>query len=177
MVRWLRSFLAATVTTCTSYCLCGLPWIAPCKPCATGTEEACRSIGRSYNFKKFQCALNEEYNDLASLFFNTNATDIIRNHYSAGTDDFHFSSMLVFFGASYFLGIFSYGLALPVWSFCASCFNWCSLWPPDCRHVDWVTVNFRSWPFCCSWLCSSSWWINENDRLSLCYCAGSLELF
>jgi chloride channel 7 len=54
-----------------------------------------------------------EYNDLASLFFNTN-DDTIRNLYSADTDDeFHFSSMLVFFGASYFLGIFSYGLALP----------------------------------------------------------------
>lgn len=107
-----KLLLAATVTTCTSCCLFGLPWIASCKPCPTGTEEACPSIGRSGNFKKFQCAMNE-YNDLASLFFNTN-DDTIRNLYSAGTDDeFHFSSMLIFFGASYFLGIFSYGLALP----------------------------------------------------------------
>ncbi|GJN01548.1 hypothetical protein PR202_ga18822 [Eleusine coracana subsp. coracana] len=107
-----KLLLAATVTTCTSCCLFGLPWIASCKPCPSGTEEACPSIGRSGNFKKFQCAM-DEYNDLASLFFNTN-DDTIRNLYSAGTDDeFHFSSMLVFFGASYFLGIFSYGLALP----------------------------------------------------------------
>ncbi|KAL6844057.1 hypothetical protein ACP4OV_025730 [Aristida adscensionis] len=107
-----KLLLAATVTVCTSCCLFGLPWIASCKPCPTDTEEACPSIGRSGNFKKFQCAMNE-YNDLASLFFNTN-DDTIRNLYSAGTDDeFHISSILVFFAASYFLGIFSYGLALP----------------------------------------------------------------
>ncbi|CAN6250378.1 unnamed protein product [Urochloa humidicola] len=107
-----KLLLAATVTVCTSCCLFGLPWIASCKPCPTDSEEACPSIGRSGNFKKFQCAMNE-YNDLASLFFNTN-DDTIRNLYSAGTDDeFHISSILVFFAASYFLGIFSYGLALP----------------------------------------------------------------
>ncbi|KAG8066458.1 hypothetical protein GUJ93_ZPchr0004g40047 [Zizania palustris] len=107
-----KLLLAAVVTICTSCCLFGLPWIASCKPCPSDTEEACPSIGRSGNFKKFQCAMNE-YNDLASLFFNTN-DDTIRNLYSAGTDDeFHISSILVFFVASYFLGIFSYGLALP----------------------------------------------------------------
>ncbi|XP_062185782.1 putative chloride channel-like protein CLC-g isoform X2 [Phragmites australis] len=107
-----KLLLAATVTVCTSCCLFGLPWIASCKTCPADTEEACPSIGRSGNFKKFQCAMNE-YNDLASLFFNTN-DDTIRNLYSAGTDDeFHISSILVFFVASYFLGIFSYGLALP----------------------------------------------------------------
>ncbi|XP_072150949.1 putative chloride channel-like protein CLC-g isoform X3 [Setaria viridis] len=107
-----KLLLAATVTVCTSCCLFGLPWVASCKPCPTNTEEACPSIGRSGNFKKFQCGMNE-YNDLASLFFNTN-DDTIRNLYSAGTDDeFHISSILVFFAASYFLGIFSYGLALP----------------------------------------------------------------
>ncbi|XP_040379348.1 putative chloride channel-like protein CLC-g [Oryza brachyantha] len=107
-----KLLLAAVVTICTSCCLFGLPWIASCKPCPSDTEEACPSIGRSGNFKKYQCAMNE-YNDLASLFFNTN-DDTIRNLYSAGTDDeFHISSILIFFGASYFLGIFSYGLALP----------------------------------------------------------------
>ncbi|CAL5025131.1 unnamed protein product [Urochloa decumbens] len=107
-----KLLLAATVTVCTSCCLFGLPWIASCKACPTDSEEACPSIGRSGNFKKFQCGMTE-YNDLASLFFNTN-DDTIRNLYSAGTDDeFHMSSILVFFAASYFLGIFSYGLALP----------------------------------------------------------------
>jgi hypothetical protein len=113
-VRRPRSFLAATITTCTSCCLCGLPWIACCKPCPTGTEEACPSIGQSDNFKMY----------LASLFFNTN-NDTIRNLYSAGTDDeFHFSSMPVFFGASYFLGIFFSYIwpCFAVWSFCAGYF-------------------------------------------------------
>uniref|UniRef100_A0ACD5UGE3 Uncharacterized protein n=1 Tax=Avena sativa TaxID=4498 RepID=A0ACD5UGE3_AVESA len=107
-----KLLLAATVTICTSCCIFGLPWLDACKPCPADSEEACPSIGRSGNFKKFQCQPGE-YNDLASLFFNTN-DDTIRNLYSSGTDhEFHLSSILLFFLASYFLGIFSYGLALP----------------------------------------------------------------
>ncbi|XP_047062627.1 putative chloride channel-like protein CLC-g isoform X1 [Lolium rigidum] len=107
-----KLLLAATVTICTSCCLFGLPWLAACKPCPIDSEEACPSIGRSGNFKKFQCQMGN-YNDLASLLFNTN-DDTIRNLYSSGTDhEFHLSSILLFFLASYFLGIFSYGLALP----------------------------------------------------------------
>ncbi|KAI5010214.1 hypothetical protein ZWY2020_012351, partial [Hordeum vulgare] len=110
--RTYRLLLAATVSICTSCCLFGLPWLAACKPCPADSREACPSIGRSGNFKKFQCPMHN-YNDLASLFFNTN-DDTIRNLYSNGTDhEFHITSILVFFIASYFLGIFSYGLALP----------------------------------------------------------------
>ncbi|XP_042427985.1 putative chloride channel-like protein CLC-g [Zingiber officinale] len=107
-----KFFLAASVSIFTSCCLFGLPWLASCKPCPAGLSEACPSIGRSGNFKKFQCA-PDHYNDLASLFFNTN-DDTIRNLYSAGTDNvFQKSSVLLFFVTSYFLGIISYGLAVP----------------------------------------------------------------
>ncbi|CAL9045809.1 putative chloride channel-like protein CLC-g [Musa acuminata AAA Group] len=107
-----KLLLAASVSIFTSCCLFGLPWLASCKPCPAGLSEACPSIGRSGNFKKFQCA-PDHYNDLASLFFNTN-DDAIRNLYSAGTDNvFQKSSVFLFFIASYFLGIISYGLAVP----------------------------------------------------------------
>ncbi|XP_072980584.1 putative chloride channel-like protein CLC-g isoform X1 [Typha angustifolia] len=107
-----KLLLAATVSICTSCCLFGLPWLASCRPCPAGLSEACPSIGRSGNFKKFQCP-PDHYNDLASLFFNTN-DDTIRNLYSAGTDNvFQISSILLFFVTSYFLGIISYGIAAP----------------------------------------------------------------
>lgn len=107
-----KLLLAAFVSICTSCCLFGLPWFASCRPCPAGLSEPCPSIGRSGNFKKFQCP-PDHYNDLASLFFNTN-DDTIRNLYSAGTDNvFNTYSVLLFFVTSYFLGIFSYGLVLP----------------------------------------------------------------
>ncbi|KAJ4761261.1 Chloride channel protein [Rhynchospora pubera] len=107
-----KLLLAATLSICTSFCIFCLPWLATCKPCPADAAEACPSIGRSGNFKKYQCPPGH-YNDLASLFFNTN-DDTIRNLYSAGTDDvFQPSSIITFFVASYFLGILSYGIAAP----------------------------------------------------------------
>jgi hypothetical protein len=101
--RVYKLMLAATLSICTSCCLFCLPWLAACKPCPADAAEACPSIGRSGNFKKYQCAPGH-YNDLASLFFNTN-DDTIRNLYSAGTDyEFQPSSIIIFFVASYFLG-------------------------------------------------------------------------
>lgn len=112
--RHAYKFLLATCGSIfTSCCLFGLPWLASCRPCPAGISEACPSIGRSGNFKKFQCA-PDHYNDLASLFFNTN-DDTIRNLYSAGTDSaFNKNSILLFFVTSYFLGILSYGLVAPL---------------------------------------------------------------
>lgn len=110
--RAYKLFLAACVSIFTSCCLFGLPWLASCRPCPGGISEACPTIGRSGNFKKFQCA-PDHYNDLASLFFNTN-DDTIRNLFSAGTDmAFNKYSILLFFVTSYFLGIVSYGLVAP----------------------------------------------------------------
>lgn len=107
-----KLLLAGGVSILTSCCLFGLPWLASCRPCPTGLKEACPSIGRSGNFKKFQCA-PDHYNDLASLFFNTN-DDTIRNLYSAGTDDvFTNFSIILFFVTSFFLGIVSYGVVAP----------------------------------------------------------------
>lgn len=100
------------VSVFTSCCLFGLPWLAPCTPCPIESLEACPTIGRSGNYKKFQCPPGH-YNDLASLFFNTN-DDAIRNLFSAGTNnEFHDLSILLFLFTSYFLGILSYGIVAP----------------------------------------------------------------
>lgn len=107
-----KLLLASTVSIFTSCCYFGLPWIAKCIPCPEGLDETCPTIGRSGNFKKFQCPPGH-YNDLASLFFNT-SDDAIRNLFSSGTkSEFHVSSILLFFSAVYVLAIFSYGIAVP----------------------------------------------------------------
>ncbi|KAK9697989.1 hypothetical protein RND81_08G075000 [Saponaria officinalis] len=104
--------LACSLSIFTSCLLFGLPWLATCQPCPAGSSEACPTIGRSGNFKKFQCSPSH-YNDLASLIFNTN-DDAIRNLFRHSTDsEFHGTTMLIFFVTCFFLSIMSYGLVVP----------------------------------------------------------------
>ncbi|XP_057769106.1 putative chloride channel-like protein CLC-g isoform X2 [Salvia miltiorrhiza] len=108
----LRILLACSLSIFTSCLLFGLPWLASCRSCPSDPSEPCPTIGRSGNYKKFQCPPGY-YNDLASLFFNTN-DDAIKNLFSKGTDsEFQRSSMLIFFAACFFLSIFSYGIVAP----------------------------------------------------------------
>ncbi|BFG40156.1 hypothetical protein CerSpe_264300 [Prunus speciosa] len=107
-----KILIACTISMFTSCLLFGLPWLASCRPCPADAAEACPTIGRSGNFKKFQCPPGH-YNDLASLIFNTN-DDAIRNLFSKNTDsEFHFSSIIIFFVTCFFLSIFSYGVVAP----------------------------------------------------------------
>ncbi|MBA0863653.1 hypothetical protein Goshw_024024 [Gossypium schwendimanii] len=72
----------------------------------------CPNTDVSGNYKSFQCPPGH-YNDLASLFLNTN-DDAIRNLLSTNTvKEFHISSLFIFFVAVYCLGIITYGIAIP----------------------------------------------------------------
>ncbi|XP_030468779.2 putative chloride channel-like protein CLC-g [Syzygium oleosum] len=104
--------LACWISIFTSCLLFGLPWLASCRVCPIDAGEACPTIGRSGNYKKFQCPPGH-YNDLASLIFNTN-DDAIKNLFSKGTDDeFQYSSIIIFFVTCFFLSILSYGIVAP----------------------------------------------------------------
>jgi chloride channel 7 len=73
--------------------------------------DQCPTIGRSGNYKNFQCLPNR-FNDLASLFTTTN-DDAIRNLFSSGSDkEFHLSTLMIFFAAIYYLGIVTYGIVV-----------------------------------------------------------------
>uniref|UniRef100_A0A9I9DCW1 CBS domain-containing protein n=1 Tax=Cucumis melo TaxID=3656 RepID=A0A9I9DCW1_CUCME len=97
------------LTTCVSF---GLPWLSQCLPCPTDLDDQCPTVGRSGNYKNFQCPPGH-YNDLASLFFNTN-DDAIRNLFTSANDKhFQLSSLFVFFVSIYCLGIITYGIAVP----------------------------------------------------------------
>ncbi|KAG4144093.1 hypothetical protein ERO13_D05G015000v2 [Gossypium hirsutum] len=50
-----KIFIACTISIFTSCLLFGLPWLASCQPCPLDSTEDCPTIGRSGNYKKFQC--------------------------------------------------------------------------------------------------------------------------
>ncbi|KAH6814824.1 chloride channel C [Perilla frutescens var. frutescens] len=107
-----KMMLVAVVSLVTSCFAYGLPWLARCAPCPSGTEKECPTIGRSGNYKSFQCEPGH-YNDLASLFLNT-CDDAIRNLISSrNRNEFHISTLFIFFFGTYFLGIVTYGIAVP----------------------------------------------------------------
>ncbi|KAL2254274.1 chloride channel protein CLC-c [Sesamum indicum] len=107
-----KILLVITISLLTSCCAFGLPWLVQCTPCPSGFENECPTIGRSGNYKNFQCQPGH-YNDLASLFFNTN-DDAIRNLFSPRhRKQFQISTLLIFFVGTYFLGVITYGIAIP----------------------------------------------------------------
>ncbi|KAF3659606.1 Chloride channel protein CLC-c [Capsicum annuum] len=107
-----KIMLVMTISILSSLCSYGLPWFASCTPCPVGLEEKCPTVGRSGNYKNFQCP-SGHYNDLASLFMNTN-DDAIRNLLSAeNSNEFHLSTLFVFFAGVYCLGVITYGIAIP----------------------------------------------------------------
>lgn len=107
-----KILLVVTISLLTSCCSYGLPWLSPCIPCPHHLEDHCPTIGRSGNYKNFQCP-PKHYNGLASLFFSTN-DDAIRNLLSSSSDgEFHLSTLFGFFVAVYCLGIVTYGIAVP----------------------------------------------------------------
>ncbi|KAK8948908.1 Chloride channel protein CLC-c [Platanthera zijinensis] len=107
-----KILLTITISLVTSCCSYGLPWLVSCTPCPTDVQDQCPTIGRSGNFKNFQCP-SGHYNDLASLFLNTN-DDAIRNLFSSGTDnEYYISTLLIFFASVCFLGLITYGIAVP----------------------------------------------------------------
>ncbi|GMI97651.1 chloride channel G [Hibiscus trionum] len=104
--------IACTISIFTSFLLFGLPWLASCQPCPSDAPEACPTIGRSGNYKRFQCPPGH-YNDLASLVFNTN-DDAIRNLFTNDANsEFQLSTMLAFFVTCFVLSILSYGIVAP----------------------------------------------------------------
>ncbi|KAJ0081154.1 hypothetical protein Patl1_12422 [Pistacia atlantica] len=107
-----KILLVVTIALLTSCCSYGLPWFAQCIPCPADSSVSCPNTDVSGNYKSFQCP-SGYYNDLASLFLNTN-DDAIRNLMSTSTSkEFHISTLFIFFTAVFCLGIITYGIAIP----------------------------------------------------------------
>ncbi|XP_021734685.1 chloride channel protein CLC-c-like isoform X2 [Chenopodium quinoa] len=107
-----RVLLVIIISVLTTCCAFGLPWLVSCTPCPTDSANECPTIGEIGHYKSFQCP-SGSYNDLASLFLTT-SDDAIRNLFSNTIiREFQMSSLFIFFVTIYFLGIVTYGIAVP----------------------------------------------------------------
>jgi chloride channel 7 len=90
-----------------------LPLTVSCRECPPGANCPRSESSYSGNFVSFGCSADNQYNDLATLFFNTQ-DDAIRNLFSAGTPyEYSMTSLLLFFCAFYGLMVITYGIAVP----------------------------------------------------------------
>ncbi|KAL0323585.1 UNVERIFIED_CONTAM: Chloride channel protein CLC-d [Sesamum angustifolium] len=108
------------VSVITSIISFGLPLFKKCTPCpdtdANSGIECPRRPGMYGNYVNFYCG-EKEYNDLATIFFNTQ-DDAIRNLFSAKTiHEFSAQSLLTFLVMFYSLAVVTFGTAVPAGQF------------------------------------------------------------
>lgn len=121
----------------------------------------------AWEISRLSSAPQGHYNDLASLFLNTN-DDAIQNPFSGGTDnEFQMSTLFIFFAAIYCLGLVTYGIAVrsslhPYYT------GWCHLWP-NRGDSSGSNLGPRHWSLCPFWKRIFSWRNYENDCFCLCY--------
>ncbi|KAF2284164.1 hypothetical protein GH714_019676 [Hevea brasiliensis] len=132
ITRWRRNYLhkksvrvkvveACLISVITSVISFGLPLLRKCSPCpevdADSGIECPRPPGMYGNYVNFYCDKNKEYNDLATIFFNTQ-DDAIRNLFSAKTiHEFSAQSLLTFLVMFYTLAVVTFGTAVPAGQF------------------------------------------------------------
>lgn len=132
IANWRRNFLhkkgnrvkiyeACLVSLITSLISFGLPLLRKCTPCPEYDPksgiECPRAPGMYGNYVNFYCSKDKEYNDLATLFFNTQ-DDAIRNLFSAKTShEFSAQSLLTFLVMFYTLAVVTFGTAVPAGQF------------------------------------------------------------
>ncbi|XXG48540.1 hypothetical protein AAC387_Pa02g2961 [Persea americana] len=117
-VKIIEACIISLITSIISF---GLPLLRKCSPCpaldANSAIECPRPPGTYGNYVNFYCAKDEEYNDLATIFFNTQ-DDAIRNLFSAKTlHEYSAQSLLSFLVMFYTLAVVTFGTAVPAGQF------------------------------------------------------------
>ncbi|GAQ87178.1 chloride channel protein [Klebsormidium nitens] len=112
---------ACAVALLTSLCSFCLPLLTTCTPCPDPEKfpdvECPRHDTYFGNFVSFNCASGAEYNDLATLFFNTQ-DDTIRNLFSTRTyHEYSPHTLLAFLVIFYTLSVVTFGIAVPAGQF------------------------------------------------------------
>ncbi|GAY42558.1 hypothetical protein CUMW_067830 [Citrus unshiu] len=132
MTSWRRNYLhkkgnrvkiieACVISVITSVISFGLPLLRKCSPCPESDLdsgiECPRPPGMYGNYVNFYCSKDKEYNDLATIFFNTQ-DDAIRNLFSAKTiHEYSAQSLLTFLVMFYTLAVVTFGIAVPAGQF------------------------------------------------------------
>ncbi|KAI3985944.1 hypothetical protein MKX01_039026 [Papaver californicum] len=117
-VKIIEACLISLITSVISF---GLPLLRECSPCpeaeANSDIECPRPPGMYGNYVNFFCSKDKEYNDLATIFFNTQ-DDAIRNLFSAKTfHEYSAQSLLTFLVMFYTLAVVTFGTAVPAGQF------------------------------------------------------------
>nr|CAA96065.1 CLC-d chloride channel protein [Arabidopsis thaliana] len=117
-VKIIEACIISCITSAISF---GLPLLRKCSPCPESVPdsgiECPRPPGMYGNYVNFFCKTDNEYNDLATIFFNTQ-DDAIRNLFSAKTmREFSAQSLLTFLAMFYTLAVVTFGTAVPAGQF------------------------------------------------------------
>ncbi|XP_010277685.1 PREDICTED: chloride channel protein CLC-d-like [Nelumbo nucifera] len=117
-VKIIEACLISLITSTISF---GLPLLRKCSPCpkleTNSSIECPRPPGMYGNYVNFYCKRDSEYNDLATIFFNTQ-DDAIRNLFSARTfHEYSAQSLLTFLVMFYTLAVVTFGTAVPAGQF------------------------------------------------------------
>lgn len=117
-VKIIEACLVSLLTSVLSF---GLPLLTKCTPCPDAEKYPdiiCpRPEGTYGNYVNFHCSNRNEYNDLATIFFNTQ-DDAIRNLFSTKTvHEYTASSLLTFLAMFFSLAVITFGTAVPAGQF------------------------------------------------------------
>nr|XP_043627689.1 chloride channel protein CLC-d [Erigeron canadensis] len=114
-VKIIEACLISVITSVISF---GLPLFRKCSACPDDSTIECpRPPGMYGNYVNFFCTKDNEYNDLATIFFNTQ-DDAIRNLFSAKTiHEYSAQSLLTFLVMFYSLAVVTFGTAVPAGQF------------------------------------------------------------
>lgn len=148
------------------------------QPCPNEASAPCPRVDNSHsgNFVSFGCTRGwSEYNDLATLFFNTQ-DDAIRNLFSSQTKaEYTVSSLITFVVCFYFLAVVTYGISCPVGLFvpgilCGAAYGrLVGIYVADIqrhKHIDEGTYA----------LLGAASFLGGSMRLTMCMCVMLLEL-
>ncbi|CAN6298168.1 unnamed protein product [Urochloa humidicola] len=132
ITKWRRTYLhkkgkrvqifeACLISLLTSTISFVLPLLRKCSPCpqleSNSGIECPHPPGTDGNFVNFYCSKDKEYNDLATIFFNTQ-DDAIRNLFSAKTfHEYSARSLITFLVMFYSLAVVTFGTAVPAGQF------------------------------------------------------------
>uniref|UniRef100_A0A7S2SWI3 Chloride channel protein n=3 Tax=Chloropicon primus TaxID=1764295 RepID=A0A7S2SWI3_9CHLO len=110
-VKVIEAMLVAFITSTFQFCL---PLAFSCRECDPDIATCPRPAGVHYgNFVKFTCPGDNQYNDLATIFFNTQ-DDAIRNLLSSEMEQEYSPTALVTFFCFFFvLAVITYGISVP----------------------------------------------------------------
>ncbi|KAK9076896.1 hypothetical protein SSX86_005231 [Deinandra increscens subsp. villosa] len=115
-VKIIEACLISLITSIISF---GLPLFRKCSACpdSDNSIECPHRPGTYGNYVNFFCTKEHEYNDLATIFFNTQ-DDAIRNLFSAKTiHEYSAQSLLTFLVMFYSLAVVTFGSAVPAGQF------------------------------------------------------------